>query len=66
MWNSFYILPVPFPLTRITHPGPPPLGRAHFPTSPPAEISAREFGVYTRLGFNGMSGDDVANAADYP
>jgi hypothetical protein len=37
-----------------------PLGRAHFVRSPPAEISARKFGVYTSSGFNGMSGDDGA------
>ena len=45
---------------RPPTPGPPPLGRAHFPTSPPAEITARKFGVYTRSGFNGMNGDDAA------
>ncbi len=50
--------------SRITDPRPSPLGRAHFPRSPPAEITARKFGVYTRLGINGMSGDDVANADD--
>ncbi len=48
--------------SRITDPRPSPLGRAHFPTSPPAEITARKFGVYTRSGFNGMSGDDAAEA----
>ena len=50
--------------SRITDPRPDPLGRAHFPTSPPAEITARNFGVYTRSGINGMSGDDMARADD--
>ncbi len=50
--------------SRITDPGPPPLGRAHFPTSPPAEITARKFGVYTRSGFNGINSNDAANADD--
>ena len=49
---------------RPPTPGPPPLGRAHFPTSPPEEITARKFGVYTRSGFDSINGNAVANADD--
>ncbi len=50
--------------SRITDPRPSPLGRAHFPTSPPAEITARKFGVYTRLRFDSINSNDLARADD--
>ncbi len=48
--------------SRITDPRPSPLGRAHIPHESARGNYCQEICVYTRLGFNGMSGDDAAEA----